>query len=66
MGSLYKRGKIWWIKYYYKNQPRYESTGKVDKFEASKILKAKEGDAVKHKLPDTDIEKVTFNDLFRK
>ena len=43
MGMLYKRGTIWWIKYYANGRPIRESTGTEKETEASRFLKAKEG-----------------------
>src|SRR5215470_10181653 len=43
MGALYKRGTIWWIKYYANGRPVRESTGTDKEKEAERILKQKEG-----------------------
>jgi integrase len=43
MGSLYKRGTIWWIKYYANGRPIRESTGMEKETEARRILKEREG-----------------------
>jgi len=45
MGSLYKRGSTWWIKYYLNGRPVRESTGTTKEQEATRILKAREGRA---------------------
>src|SRR5262245_39354799 len=43
MGSLYKRGTVWWIKYYANGCPIRESTGTEKETEARRILKEREG-----------------------
>ena len=43
MGTIYKRGKTYWIKYYRKGRPFYESTETDDKADARKMLKKREG-----------------------
>jgi integrase len=43
MGSLYKRGDIWWVKYYWNGRPIRESTGTEKETEARRMLKEREG-----------------------
>jgi integrase len=43
MGSLYRRGTIWWVKYYENGRPRRESTGTEKETEARRLLKEREG-----------------------
>src|SRR5215471_1558514 len=43
MGSLYKRGNVWWCKYYVNGRAVRESTGKQKEKEAEQLLKVKEG-----------------------
>jgi integrase len=50
MGALYRRGQVWWIKYYVNGRPMRESTGVVSDTdtppnEAKRIMKVKEGKA---------------------
>ncbi len=45
MGMLYKRGKMWWIKYYVNGLPRRESTGTDKERLAEQLLKEREGRA---------------------
>src|SRR5262249_44344792 len=45
MGSLYKRGSVWWCKYYVSGRAVRESTGKEKEKEAEQVLKVKEGGA---------------------
>jgi integrase len=43
MGALYRRGEIWWAKYYENGRPRRESTGTTKETEARRFLKEREG-----------------------
>lgn len=63
MGSLYKRGKIWWVKYYRNGRPIRESTGTDKEKEASNFLKQREGDVAQGRLIIPRVEKVRFEDL---
>ena len=44
MGSLYKRGKIWWIKYYRNGRMMRESSHSNREASAKRILAMREGD----------------------
>jgi hypothetical protein len=43
MGSLYRRGNVWWVKYYANGRPVRESTGTEKETEAKRFLKDREG-----------------------
>ncbi len=43
MGMIYKRGKVFWIKYYSGGKPIRESAGTMKNTEAQRKLKEKEG-----------------------
>jgi hypothetical protein len=43
MGSLFRRGNIWWVKYYQNGRPIRESTGATKETEAKRFLKEREG-----------------------
>ena len=45
MGSLYRRGRFWWIKYYVDGRPIRESAKTERESEARKLLKLREGAA---------------------
>jgi integrase len=47
MGSLYRRGKIWWLQTYQAGRAVRESTGTSDKAEARRLLKEREGQIAK-------------------
>ena len=47
MGSLRKRGDIWWIRYY-RNGRRFEESARTEKkTDAERLLKLREGDVAK-------------------
>jgi hypothetical protein len=43
MGTLYRRGNIWWVKYYANGRSMRESTGTEKETEARRFLKEREG-----------------------
>ena len=47
MGSLYKRGNVWWLKYYVNGRPVRESSGSTKRSLAVRLLKEREGKVVK-------------------
>ena len=63
MGSLYKRGNTWWIKYYRNGKSYRESTGTDKKMVAKKVLDRKEGDIAQGVVPGIQFDKVTFDEL---
>ncbi len=63
MGSIYKRGKTYWIKYHHKGKPIRESSESDKKMVASELLKIREGEIAQGKLPSVHFEKVAFDDL---
>ena len=62
MGHLYKRGNIWWMKYYRNGKPYFESTKSKNQADAKRLLKRREGDVAKDKLPIT-FDRVFFEEL---
>ena len=63
MGTVYLRGRIWWIKYSQSGRAYYESTESRKKSVAKEILKQREGEIVEGKLPGVLFKKTTFRDL---
>lgn len=45
MGMLYKRGRVYWCKYYVNGRPVRESTGQMTEKAAERVLKVREGRA---------------------
>jgi len=63
MGSLYQRGKVWWIKYYRNGKSYRESSDSTKKMVAKKLLDRREGNIAQGKLPGVHFERVTFDQL---
>ncbi len=61
MGSIYQRGKVYWIKYYRDGKPYRESTGSARQRDATKLLKQREGAIACGTF--TGLERATFDDL---
>jgi len=63
MGSIYKRGKVYWIKYYRNGKPYRESTKSQKEADAKRLLKRREGEISNGKLPGIYFDRVTFDEL---
>jgi len=63
MGSIYKRGNIYWIKYHRRGKPHRESTRSEKESDAKRLLKKREGEIAEGKLPGVYLDKVLFDDL---
>ena len=63
MGMLYKRGRIWWIKYYRSGKPYRESSCSDKEADARQLLKKREGEVAIGKLPGIYFDRVRFDDL---
>ncbi len=63
MRCIYKRGNIYWLKYYRNGKPYYESTGSQKETDARKLLKKREGEISEGKLPGVYFDRVRFDEL---
>jgi integrase len=63
MGSIYKRGKVYWIKYYRNGKPYRESTKSKKEADAKRLLKKREGEISQGKLPGIYFDKIIFDNL---
>jgi integrase len=63
MGSVYKRGQVFWIKYYRNGKPYRESTKSKKEADAKRLLKKREGEISQGKLPGIYFDKVRFDEL---
>jgi integrase len=63
MGTLYRRNKVYWIKYFRNGKPYYESSHSKKKAVAKKRLKEREGEIAKGQLPGICFEKIRFDEL---
>ena len=63
MGSIYRRGKTFWIQYY-KNGKAYQETSRSrKKMVANELLKKREGEISQGKVPGIHFDRVTFDEL---
>ena len=63
MGNIYKRGQVYWIKYYRNGKPYRESVKSVKEADAKRLLKKREGEISQGKLPGIYFDKVRFDEL---
>jgi hypothetical protein len=63
MGSVYKRGNIYWIKYYRNGKPYRESSKSKKEVDAKRLLKKREGEIAVGKLPGIYFDRVRFDEL---
>ena len=63
MGMIYKRGNVWWVKYYRNGKYFRESSKTTKKMVAKKLLERREGEIAQGKIPGIQFEKVTFDEL---
>jgi hypothetical protein len=63
MGSVYKRGRIWWIAYYSDGVKMRESAQTEKETVARPLLKSREGDFVKGLPVSPKMSRVTFGEL---
>jgi integrase len=63
MGMTYKRGNVWWIKYYSNGKPYRESTRSTKEPDAKRLLKKREGEISEGKIPGIYFDKIRFDEL---
>jgi integrase len=63
MGTIYKRGQTYWIKYYQKGRPFYESAKTDKKMVAKKLLDQREGEIAQGRIPGISFDRVKFDGL---
>ena len=63
MGSIYKRGSIYWIQFYRNGKPYRESSHSDLITHAQRLLKKREGEVAEGKLPGIYFDKVKFDEL---
>ena len=63
MGMIYKRGRVYWIKYYRNGKPYRESTRSKKEADAKRLLKKREGEISGGKLPGIYFDRVRFDEL---
>lgn len=63
MGSIFKRGNIYWVKYYRAGKPYRESTYSDKESKAKRLLKLREGQVVENRFPGLRVEKIRYEEL---
>lgn len=63
MGTIYRRKRVLWVKYYRNGKPYYESSRSNKKEVAKRLLKRREGEISKGELPGICFDKVRFDEL---
>jgi integrase len=63
MGMIYKRGDIFWIKYYCAGRPIRESTGTTKQKEAERFLKGREGRVACGAPVSPKLERIRFKEV---
>src|SRR5512143_3029946 len=63
MGSIYKRGEVFWIKYYRNGKPYRESSHSDKITHAQCLLRKREGEISEGKRPGIHIDTVTYDEL---
>lgn len=63
MGMIYKRGEVFWIKYYSGGKPIRESTGTSKKKETERFLKNREGRSAAGLQPLPRVDRITYDEL---
>lgn len=62
-GGLYRRGRVWWMKYYSDRYPIFESTKTRDRKTAEDILRQRMAETELQQLPDPGSRKLKIQDL---
>lgn len=63
MGTAYRRGNVWWIRYYHRGRCYRESSHSENETDARRLLKKRIGEMGKGRLIGPREEKVTFEEL---
>lgn len=62
MGMLYKRGAVWWIKYYRNGRGMRESSHSTKERAAKRLLKVREGDIERGLPVDPKLNRIRFDE----
>jgi integrase len=62
-GSIYLRGRIWWIQYYRQGKPYNETSESTDKEDAEKLLHKRLGEIAEGRFQGLTPERVTLSQL---
>src|ERR687898_2687954 len=62
MGMIYKRGAVWWVKYYRNGRAMRESTGSAKESDAIRLLKIREGDIERGLPVNPKLNQIRFDE----
>jgi integrase len=62
-GGVYRRGRVWWVKYYVDRYPVFESAKTRDKKRAEELLKQRLAEVELNQLPDPESRKIKIQDI---
>lgn len=63
MGTIYKRGEVFWIKHYRNGKPHRESAKSTKESDAKRLLKSREGEIAHGKQPGIYFDKIRFEEI---
>jgi len=63
MGSVYRRGNVWWLKFYRHGKPHRESSGSKKKSAAVALLREREGRIVQGLPLSLRVERITVDEI---
>ncbi|HQO63485.1 MAG TPA: site-specific integrase [Syntrophorhabdus sp.] len=63
MGCIYRRNKIYWVKYYRNGKPYCESSHSDIEAVAQRLLKRREGEIAQGKQPGVVYDRISFDEL---
>ncbi len=62
-GMIYRRGQVWWLKYYDNGRPRYETSRSTKETDAKRLLSLRLGQVEQGNCPAPEAQKARFEDL---
>jgi hypothetical protein len=65
MGSIYRRGRLWWVKYYRNGKSFRESSRSSKRSDAKRLLRKREGEVSTGSFFGLTMERMRFEELAR-
>src|SRR5439155_17275642 len=65
LGSVFKRGKVWYIIFTHRGRRHKESSGSTERKVAIALLRKRIAEVVEGRIVGTQADRVTFDDLVR-
>ena len=63
MGSIFRRGNIYWVKYYRAGKAYRESSHSEKESAAKRLLQKREGQIIENRFPGLRVEKIRYEEL---